>query len=123
MINIKDQVYSLLEGLTDNVTDVYPKSAASMPAIQYTEEDNRVYEWTAEGEQRSYVRYRIDIWNIGSTSSLAVEIDRRLSEFGLQRIGCSDIEDPNGFRHKVMRYEAIIDIDGFGIYHADQKGK
>ncbi|MBE5878325.1 MAG: hypothetical protein E7290_15755 [Lachnospiraceae bacterium] len=119
MINIKDQVFSLLDGITDNVTDVYPKNAASMPAIQYTEEDNHVYEWTAEGEQRSYVRYRIDIWNIGSTSLLALEVDKKLSGFGLQRIACSDIEDPNGFRHKVMRYEAIIDVDGFGIYHAD----
>ena len=40
MINIKDKVYKALtdEGL--EVTDIYPKDWAKLPAVQYVEEDN-----------------------------------------------------------------------------------
>ena len=40
MINVKDQIYDALKGITENVSDGYPKSWAQLPAIQYTEEDN-----------------------------------------------------------------------------------
>ena len=46
MNNIKDKVYKALtdEGL--EVTDIYPKAWAKLPAVQYVEEDNSVAEWT-----------------------------------------------------------------------------
>ena len=44
MINIKDKFYSKLLEVNDNVSDVYPNDWARMPAIQYTEEENSVYE-------------------------------------------------------------------------------
>ena len=71
MKNVKDQVYAALDAVFENVTDQYPKDWAALPAVQYTEEDNKVYERT-DKEEKSYVRYRVDIWNNRSTSG-AVE--------------------------------------------------
>ena len=47
MKNVKDQIYEKLLTVTDNVSDVYPKDWSNFPVIQYTEEDNSVYERTA----------------------------------------------------------------------------
>lgn len=119
MRNIKDKVYECLaaEFSEDAVTDQYPNDWANLPAVQYTEEDNKVYEYT-EQEDKSYVRYRIDIWHNRSTSEAALKIDRALSEFGLRRILCQDVPDPSGMKHKVMRYEAVIDNESDYIYKA-----
>ena len=48
MVNVKDQVYKAIteQNITENVSDGYPKDWATLPAIQYMEEDNSVYEWT-----------------------------------------------------------------------------
>lgn len=111
MINIKDQVYAQLEGVLDNVTDTYPSNWANLPAVQYTEEDNSVAEWTDNEEQISHVAYRIDIWDSKSTSKTALDIDRVLASFGLKRVSCRDLDDTSGLRHKQMRYEAYYDND------------
>ena len=71
MKNVKDEVFAALQAVCDNVSDVYPTSWVDLPAIQYTEEENRVYERTANKEDKASVRYRIDIWNSGSTSGMA----------------------------------------------------
>ena len=47
MKNVKDEVFAALQAVCDNVSDVYPTSWVDLPAIQYTEEENRVYERTA----------------------------------------------------------------------------
>ena len=109
MINVKDQVYAALCTVADNVTDLYPNDWQTMPAIQYTEEANTLYEKTAEGELSSYLRYRVDIWDNGSTSLTAIAVDEALSALGLNRIECSDQADPSQRRHKLMRYEGVID--------------
>lgn len=115
MINIKDKFYSKLLEVNDNVSDVYPNDWARMPAIQYTEEENSVYEKT-DKEEKSYVRFRIDIWDNKSISEIAIKIDEKISELGLVRTGCSDISEQSGMRHKQMRYEGIIDIDTEMVY-------
>ena len=46
MKNVKDQVYAALDAVFENVTDQYPKDWAALPAVQYTEEDIKVYERT-----------------------------------------------------------------------------
>ena len=115
MINIKDKVYKALtdEGL--EVTDIYPKDWAKLPAVQYVEEDNSVAEWTDDKEQTSHVLYRIEIWDTKSTSGTALKVDKALSAMGLKRVSCRDIDDASGLRHKKMNYEAYYDIDY--IYH------
>lgn len=118
MKNVKDQVYAALSAVFENVTDQYPKDFAELPAIQYIEEDNKVYEHT-EQEDKSYVRYKVDIWNNKSTSEAALQVDAALSALGLVRILCQDAPDPSGWKHKVMRYEAIIDMESDDVYWRD----
>lgn len=116
MINVKDQVGNALERACGNVTDTYPKSWAELPAVQFVEEDNSVVEWTGGQEQKAYLRYRVDIWDNKSTSETALWVDREVSNLGLRRIACQDVDDPSGLKHKLMRYEGIIDVHTEMVY-------
>lgn len=116
MINVKDQVYDAIKGITENVSDGYPKDWGKLPAIQYTEEDNSVFEWTDGREDKARLAYRVDIWNNGSTSETALAVDRAVCPLGLRRTACGDVADPSGMKHKVMRYEGIIDVDTQMVY-------
>ncbi|MDE7436667.1 MAG: hypothetical protein K2N01_12730 [Lachnospiraceae bacterium] len=116
MKNVKDQVGNALLTVTDNVTDSYPASWANLPAIQYAEEDNRVYERTEEGEEKSYVRYKVDIWHNMSTSETAMQVDEAIAGLGLVRVACQDVPDPSGLKHKVMRYEGILDMHSETVF-------
>jgi len=117
MLNVKDQIYTALVTITDNVTDCYPRDWEKDLAIQYMEEDNKVIEYTDMAEQKAYVRYRIDIWHMRSTSAVAVQVDAAIAALGLKRIQCMDVEDPNSRKHKQMRYEMIIEVDTQQVYH------
>lgn len=117
MINVKDEVYAALAGIFENVTDAYPRDWAELPVIQYTEEDNKVAEWTDDRETIAYCRYKIDIWNNKSTSAIAIEVDKAIASLGLKRTQCSDVEDPSGLKHKVMRYEMYIDLSTEQVFH------
>ncbi len=131
MKNIKEQVYAALAGAigANRVTDQYPNNWANLPAVQYTEEDNKVFEHTDEGETKAYVRYRVDIWHNSSTSQTAVAVDAVLGKpmsvpegtepLGFVRTLCQDTPDPSGLKHKVMRYEAIIDMENDYVYWPD----
>lgn len=116
MKNVKDQVYQALLTVTENVSDVYPTQWADGFTVQYTEEENRVYERTGNKEDKAIVRYRIDIWDRISTSAAALAIDAAVSELGLVRTGCQDVPDPSGYKHKQMRYEGIIDMDSDYVF-------
>ena len=119
MKNVKDQIYAALCKVTDNVTDVYPANWAQFPVIQYTEEDNSVIERTDNKEDKAKVRYRIDIWHNASTSAIALQVDDAIAALGLQRTGCGDVDDPSGLKHKMMRYEMIIDVHTEQVYSVD----
>ena len=116
MINVKDQVYDSVKGITENVSDGYTKDWEKLPAIQYTEEDNSVFEWVDGKESKAHLMYKVDIWNNGSTSAAALEVDKNISKLGLRRVACGDVADPSGLKHKVMRYEGIIDVDTEMVY-------
>ncbi len=109
MINVKPIIYEALKSVLNNVNDCYPKEWVKFPIVQYIEEDNRVHTKTDDIEQLTYLRYKIDIWNKGSTSETASAVDGVLSSLGFKRIFCCDAPDPSGLKHKVMRYEGIID--------------
>ena len=116
MINVKDQVYSALAEVFDNVSDIYPTDWATFPAVQYTEEANNVVVKTDDREQLAQLRYRIDIWSNGSTSEHAIAVDNALAPLGLTRVECADVPDPSNHRHKQMRYEGIIEVDTEHVY-------
>ena len=121
MINVKDQVYAALSQAFDNVNDLYPLSWENLPIVQYTEEANNVVTKTDDKEQHAMLRYRIDIWNTGSTSQLAVEVDNALATLGLTRTECADVPDPSNLRHKQMRYEGIIDVNSQQVYWTNNR--
>jgi hypothetical protein len=116
MINVKDEVYAAIKDISENVSDSYPKDFATFPAIQYVEEDNSVEEHTNEGEQKCYVRFRIDIWHNRSTSITALQVDAAMASLGLKRIQCMDVDEPTGYKHKLMRYEGVIDVETRQVY-------
>lgn len=120
MIDVKDRVYEALCKACSSVSDAYPTNWTELPAVQFMEEDNRVHTWTDDKEQISYVRYRIDIWDNRSTSETALAVDRELSKLGLERTLCQDVDDPSHLKHKVIRYEAILEEQSNGdifVYH------
>lgn len=116
MINVKDQVYQALSSVAENVTDIYPQDWETMPAIQYSEEANVLYEKTDETERMSYLRYRVDIWDNKSTTATSLAVDEAMTSLGLNRIECQDVADPSYRRHKQMRYEGVIDNDTQVVY-------
>lgn len=116
MKNVKDQVFEALRKVNENVSDTYPANWAKLPAVQYVEEENKVYERTQNKEDKAYVRYRIDIWNGGNTSEIALNVDAAIAALGLVRTSCADVADPSGLRHKQMRYEGIIDMNSDIVY-------
>ncbi|HCT93005.1 MAG TPA: hypothetical protein DF613_16725 [Lachnospiraceae bacterium] len=117
MINVKDQIYEALKAKLDNVTDAYPTDWADLPAVQYMEEENNVSEYT-DKEDKAYCRYRVDIWHSRSTSAAALLVDEAIAGLGLKRTQCADVDDPGGrLKHKVMRYEMIIDVETQEVYH------
>lgn len=120
MINVKDLIYKALCHANTNVSDAYPSNWSALPAIQFMEEENKVHTWTDDKEQISYVRYRIDIWDNVSTSSMAMAVDDEISKLGLERTFCQDVDDPSHLKHKVLRYEAILEENSDGeiyVYH------
>lgn len=117
MINVKDQVYSALLENLEYVTDSYPKSWTDLPAVQYMEEENKVVEYTDLKEDKAYCRYRIDIWHNRSTSETALLVDKAMAGLGLKRTQCTDVDDPSGLKHKLMRYEMVIDVETQMVYH------
>lgn len=116
MKNVKDQIAQALLQVTENVTDTYPSDWANFPTIQYVEEDNKVYERTENKEDKSYVRYKIDIWSNKSTSDTTLQVDEVISKLGLVRTLCQDTPDTSGLKHKVLRYEGIIDMNSEIVY-------
>jgi hypothetical protein len=69
-------------------------------------------------EQKAYCRYRIDIWHNRSTSASALLVDEAISSLGLKRTQCMDVDEPGGrLKHKVMRYEMVIDVETEEVYH------
>lgn len=116
MKNVKGEVYEALSAVTANVTDSYPSDWENFPAIQYVEEENRVEERTNNKEDKAYVRYKIDIWHNKSTSVTAIAVDEKISALGLVRTSCMDVAEAGGLKHKLMRYEGIIDMNSDVVY-------
>lgn len=116
MINVKDQVFAAIKGISANVSDSYPSDWTTFPAIQYVEEDNKVVEFTDGKEQKAYVRFKVDIWHNRSTSAAALSVDVAIAALGLKRTACGDVPDTSSFKHKVMRYEGVIDVNTQTVY-------
>jgi hypothetical protein len=107
MINLKPQIVEVLEGVCSNVSFVYPKSFAKLPAISYKEASNLPNTVADDEEYDSELVYDIDIWSDRSTSDLAEQVDTAMKNIGFKRVMCHDITDPSGLNHKVMKYKTV----------------
>lgn len=116
MINIKPVIYKELQKVADNVTDTYPDDWENFPVVIFLEEQNKPGEWYDEKERKSNIRYKVDIFDKDSTSSLAVEIDKIFASLGFRRTDCQDVPDPSHLRHKLMRFEGIVDLKSQLVY-------
>jgi hypothetical protein len=114
--NVKDEVYKALSNVSPYVTDSYPSDWVNLPAIQYIEDENKVYERTGNTENKAYVRYVIDVWHNKSTTVTTLAVDVKISELGLVRTSCKDVPDPSGLKHKHIVYEGIIDMNSDIVY-------
>nr|DAK17837.1 MAG TPA: tail component [Caudoviricetes sp.] len=116
MINIKPVIFKELQNVADNVTDTYPDDWENFPVVIFLEEQNKPGEWYDEKERKSNIRYKVDIFDKDSTSGLAVEIDKIFASLGLRRTDCQDVPDPSHLRHKLMRFEGIVDLNSELVY-------
>lgn len=115
MVNLKGKILEQLEaavkesGMNAEISDSFPDDFQREIHLQYTEEQNKAQDLSGNKCLTSYVRYRIDIWAKKATSELAVLVDEALNgQLGLIRSDCMD-DNSNQIKHKVMRYEGIVD--------------
>lgn len=116
MINIKPVIYKELQKVADNVTDTYPDDWENVPVVIFLEEQNKPSEWYDDQEKKSHIRYKVDIFDKDSTSDLAVKINEIFASLGLRRTDCQDVPDPSHLRHKLMRFEGIVDLNSQLVY-------
>lgn len=120
MINVKPQIYEALCRCCPgaDVSDEYPEEWRIFPKVTYTEENNAVEQWTDDKEQYARLTYRIDCWDMGSTSEIAAQVDAAMASLGLLRTYARDIKPgPEKAKHKQMRYECIIDVVTEDVFH------
>lgn len=122
MINIKPIIYKELEKIAENVTDTYPEDWEHFPVVIFLEEENKPYEIYSDKEQKSNIRYKVDIFNNDSTSALALKVDEVFSELGLMRTSSLDVPDPSHLRHKTMRFEGIVDLNSELVFRQRMEG-
>lgn len=122
MINVKPIIYKELQKIADNVTDTYPEDWESYPVVIYLEEQNKPYEVYDGKEQKAEIRYKIDIFDVGSTSATAVAIDAVFMSLGMRRTQSVDTPDPGHLKHKVMRFEGVVDLNSELVYQARMEG-
>lgn len=118
MISIKAIITAELKKMFTNVNDSYPSDWATFPVIQYIEEENNTHTKTDDKEQLMYVRYKVDIWNDRSTTESAIAVDKALSGVGLKRTQSLDVPDASQLKHKVMRFEGIINVNNMRVYNS-----
>lgn len=116
MINIKPLIYKELQKVADNVTDTYPDDWENVPVVIFLEEQNKPGDWYDDKEKKSHIRYKVDIFDKDSTSDLSVKINEIFASLGLRRTDCQDVPDPSHLRHKLMRFEGIVDLKSQLVY-------
>lgn len=116
MINFKPELVGLLKSVSNNVVETFPNDWADLPVLVYEEENNTPHTVTTQGEAMTLLRYRIEIYSNESTSSLKTQINAKLTERGFTRVFSQDMNDINGRRHTVLRYEGVVDLENNKIY-------
>lgn len=120
MISVKSEIYKglsvALEQLNVLVYDYYPDEIEAFPLVVYLEENNKPYEIIDGQEVTSEIAYRVDVWAKDSTTDIAIAINSVFAKFGIRRILCSDAPDVSGLKHKLMRFEGVVDKNTKIVY-------
>ncbi|CIT99178.1 hypothetical protein [Streptococcus pneumoniae] len=103
MINIKPVIYKELQKVADNVTDTYPSDWETFPVVIFLEEQNKPGDWFDDQEQKSSIRYKVDIFDDTSTSELAVKINQIFESLGLRRTISKKVYT----HHQVLELERV----------------
>ena len=121
MVNVKSDIYAALSAscIGADVSDEYPKSWKSFPKVVFTEEQNEVATWTDDEEKEARVAYRIDCWDNVSTSTVAAQVDAAMAALGFLRTMCMDVPVQEDFKHKQIRYEALLCTDDEHVFHEE----
>jgi len=119
MINAKPEIYSaLVSGCPSaDVSDEFPKEWKTFPKVTYTEEQNEVIEWTDDEEKTARIVFRIDVWDKKSTTETVALVDAAMASLGFLRTMCMDVPVQELYKHKQMRYEALLCVDDEHVYH------
>lgn len=86
------------------------------PCIQFLEEENIPQEITDDTERMSYIRYKVDIWDKVSTTAAALQVNAVFAGLGLNRSSSVDVPEQSYLKHKMMRFEGVVDHDTLIVY-------
>lgn len=115
MINVKPEVLSKLKEIGPKVFYAYPASFEELPCMSYYEIGNSADEQIDDVEYISDISIQIDIWNIGSTSTLAESVDAKMKSLGFKRTFGADVPEGNR-QHKTLRYRGRVDNEKNLVY-------
>lgn len=112
MVNVyiegKKDVANALNSITGaKVTASYSVAITQLPSVLYAELINT--NANKGDEVRTDLAYSVDIYSNVSTTELAAQIDDVMTMLGFKRGACVDLDDPNGIRHKNMKYTGVYD--------------
>lgn len=121
MINKKPEVYqALVDGIPSaDISDEFPKEWKTFPKVTYTEEQNETTTWTDNEEKEARIVYRIDVWDTRNTSPTAGAVDDAMASLGFIRTMAMDSPVKELYKHKQMRYEAIVSTDSDYVFHEE----
>ena len=115
MIDLKQQVYSALEGVCDSLVYGYPRSYAGGRMIFWRESANFRYAQAGGEEYLAELNYTLEIFAAGAEAAAALlkEADARLQGIGFRREASAEqFEQDLGVSHISARYRALADAQG-----------
>lgn len=116
MYDVKPDVNAVLSAIPGvTVSDAYPASFNDLPHISFYEIAN-TDPLKIKLSPLSDVAVQVDIWHNRSTGVLAAAVDQQLGSLGLRREFAADVPDPDGIKHKTMRYRGVVDTRNNLVY-------
>lgn len=116
MFDIKPTVITLLSSIPGvTVSDAYPADFNKLPHISFYENGNTDPLRIKSGPL-SEIAVQIDIWHNRSTGTLAAAVDEKMNSIGFRREFAADVPDPDGIKHKTMRFRGVVDSRNELVY-------
>ncbi|TDQ39236.1 DUF3168 domain-containing protein [Aureibacillus halotolerans] len=76
------------------------------PSVTYFEVTNFDSQYSEDAPYASDITMQVDVWSEGSTTDIAVQVDKTMKQLGFFRSSASDLyEEDTRIYHKAMRYK------------------